>query len=32
MMPSLANNHGFVGGNKRIAFTTTEVLLRRKVR
>jgi death on curing protein len=28
MMESLANNHGFVDGNKRIAFTATDVLLR----
>jgi death on curing protein len=26
---SLGNNHGFLDGNKRIAFTTTDVFLRR---
>src|ERR1700722_15392698 len=26
---SLGNNHGFLGGNKRIAFTATDVFLRR---
>jgi death-on-curing protein len=29
MMESLANNHGFIDGNKRIAFTATDVFLRR---
>lgn len=29
LMESLANNHGFVDGNKRIAFTATDVFLRR---
>jgi len=28
-MESLGNNHGFVDGNKRIAFTATDVFLRR---
>jgi len=28
-MESLANNHGFVDGNKRIAFTAADVFLRR---
>jgi death-on-curing protein len=28
-MESLANNHGFLDGNKRIAFTATDVFLRR---
>jgi death on curing protein len=28
-MESLANNHGFIDGNKRIAFTATDVFLRR---
>src|SRR5215470_11932580 len=29
LMESLANNHGFVDGNKRIAFAATDVFLRR---
>src|SRR5208337_2061552 len=29
LMESLANNHGFVDGNKRIAFTASDVFLRR---
>ncbi len=29
LMESLANNHGFADGNKRIAFTAADVLLRR---
>ena len=29
LMESLANNHGFIDGNKRIAFTATDVFLRR---
>jgi death on curing protein len=29
LMDSLANNHGFLDGNKRIAFTVTDVFLRR---
>jgi len=29
LMESLANNHGFVDGNKRIAFTVADVFLRR---
>jgi death on curing protein len=29
LMESLANNHGFLDGNKRIAFTAADVLLRR---
>jgi death on curing protein len=29
LMESFANNHGFVDGNKRIAFTATDVFLRR---
>ena len=29
-MESLVNNHGFIDGNKRIAFTATDVFLRRK--
>jgi death-on-curing protein len=29
VMESLANNHGFLDGNKRIAFTATDVFLRR---
>jgi death-on-curing protein len=29
VMESLANNHGFPDGNKRIAFTAVDVLLRR---
>src|SRR6202451_1127779 len=29
LMESLGNNHGFLGGNKRIAFTATDVFLRR---
>jgi death-on-curing protein len=29
LMESLANNHGFVDGKKRIAFTATDVFLRR---
>ncbi len=29
LMESLANNHGFVDGNKRIAFTAADVFLRR---
>jgi death-on-curing protein len=29
LMESLANNHGFPDGNKRIAFTATDVFLRR---
>jgi death-on-curing protein len=28
-MESLGNNHGFLDGNKRIAFTATDVFLRR---
>jgi death-on-curing protein len=28
LMESLGNNHGFVDGNKRIAFTATDVFLR----
>ena len=28
-MESLGNNHGFIDGNKRIAFTATDVFLRR---
>ncbi|MGA2965049.1 MAG: type II toxin-antitoxin system death-on-curing family toxin [Terriglobales bacterium] len=32
MMESLANNHGFVDGNKRIAFTASDVFLRRNGR
>ena len=28
-MESLANNHGFLDGNKRIAFTAADVFLRR---
>jgi death on curing protein len=28
LMESLANNHGFIDGNKRIAFTATDVFLR----
>ena len=28
-MESLANNHGFIDGNKRIAFTAADVFLRR---
>jgi len=28
-MESLGNNHGFLDGNKRIAFTAADVLLRR---
>ena len=28
-MDSLGNNHGFLDGNKRIAFTATDVFLRR---
>jgi death on curing protein len=28
-MESLANNHGFIDGNKRIAFTAVDVFLRR---
>lgn len=31
LMESLANNHGFHDGNKRIAFTATDVFLRRNV-
>jgi len=27
-MESLGNNHGFIDGNKRIAFTATDVFLR----
>jgi death-on-curing protein len=30
LMESLGNNHGFLDGNKRIAFTTADVFLRRK--
>jgi len=29
LMESLGNNHGFLDGNKRIAFTTADVFLRR---
>ena len=29
LMESLANNHGFLDGNKRIAFVATDVFLRR---
>jgi death on curing protein len=29
IMESLGNNHGFLDGNKRIAFTATDVFLRR---
>jgi death on curing protein len=29
LMESLGNNHGFIDGNKRIAFTASDVLLRR---
>ena len=29
LMESLANNNGFIDGNKRIAFTATDVFLRR---
>jgi death on curing protein len=29
LMESLANNHGFLDGNKRIAFAATDVFLRR---
>jgi death-on-curing protein len=29
LMDSLANNHGFLDGNKRIAFTAADVFLRR---
>jgi death-on-curing protein len=29
LMESLGNNHGFLEGNKRIAFTATDVFLRR---
>ncbi len=29
LMESLGNNHGFIDGNKRIAFTTADVFLRR---
>jgi death on curing protein len=29
LMESLANNHGFIDGNKRIAFTAVDVFLRR---
>jgi death-on-curing protein len=29
LMESLANNHGFIDGNKRIAFTVTDVFLGR---
>jgi death on curing protein len=29
LMESLANNHGFLDGNKRIAFTVADVFLRR---
>jgi death on curing protein len=29
LMESLGNNHGFLDGNKRIAFTAADVLLRR---
>jgi death-on-curing protein len=29
LMESLANNHGFIDGNKRIAFTSADVFLRR---
>jgi death on curing protein len=29
LMQSLGNNHGFLDGNKRIAFTATDVFLRR---
>lgn len=29
LMESLVNNHGFIDGNKRIAFTATDVFLRR---
>ena len=30
LMESLGNNHGFLDGNKRIAFTAADVFLRRK--
>jgi death on curing protein len=30
LMESFGNNHGFLDGNKRIAFTATDVFLRRK--
>src|ERR1700684_348669 len=29
LMEALGNNHGFLDGNKRIAFTATDVVLRR---
>jgi death-on-curing protein len=29
LMESLCNNHGFIDGNKRMAFTATDVFLRR---
>ncbi len=29
LMESLANNHGFIDGNKRVAFTAADVFLRR---
>ena len=29
LMESLGNNHGFLDGNKRVAFTATDVFLRR---
>ena len=29
LMESVGNNHGFIDGNKRIAFTATDVFLRR---
>jgi len=29
LMESMGNNHGFIDGNKRIAFTATDVFLRR---
>jgi death-on-curing protein len=32
LMESLGNNHGFVDGNKRVAFTATDVFLRRNGR
>ena len=32
LMESLGNNHGFLDGNKRIAFTATDVFLRRNGR
>jgi death-on-curing protein len=32
LMESLANNHGFLDGNKRIAFTAADVFLRRNGR